>query len=49
MKPEVIFQELSLFSAFPQRPLRLRVIFFLFSSLATHDSPHFSSTETPPQ
>src|SRR5213080_3927832 len=48
MKPEVIFQELSLFSAFPQRPLRLRVIFFLFSSLATHDSPHFSSTETPP-
>jgi hypothetical protein len=27
------------FSAFPQRPLRLRVILFLFSPLATRHSP----------
>jgi len=40
MKPEVIFQELSLFSAFPQRPLRLRVIRFLFlSELLTFNPP----------
>ncbi len=35
------------FSALPQRPLRLRVTFFLYSPLATRHSPLRRPTETP--
>jgi hypothetical protein len=37
----------TLFSAFPQRSQRLRVIFFPFLSLATRHSPLLSSAENP--